>query len=571
MPIKVKMIPHLDDLTGESGIDTCVRKWFQHLPKFDIELAGRNDDNFDILAVHAGMSDKIPADVPLALHLHGMYFSADYPANRWEWMTNAHIVHCIRNARTITVPSQWVARTFERDIRVHPHVVPHGVDMEEWAKPRRSGKYVIGYLKNRSYVDVCNPQFLTDLANRFPNVKFLSTFEVPGNPKNVDVTGLIRHDKIADLLRDAIAVVSPIRETFGILTLEAMAEGIPVLGYDYGGNRDIIRHGETGYLARVNNIDDLAQGLEYCTEYRDILGDNAREVAKEYTWDKVCQQLAGIYWEAVVAQPATVSVIIPSYKYADKVGRAIESVQKQTIPVNEIIVVDDGSPDDGKTAEVVNKYAATDTRVRYIRQDNAGVAVARNHGISESTGKYIIALDADDALDPLFVRACLPELERDPSLGIAYTKILAITPDGKQHVSPWPSDWDFDAQVAKHNQVPTCSMFRRTMWERVGGYRQRYAPQGAGAEDAEFWLRCGAAGWKAKMVTDAPLFIYSFMSGQVSGNKNYREVDWTSLHPYCADGQHPLASYARPTHSKLSHPVRQYDTPTISVIIPVGP
>lgn len=571
MTIKIKLIPGIEDLGGEGGINTVVRKWYKYLPKYGVEIVGKKDDSFDVLAIHAGMSDKIPIGTPVISHLHGLYFTADYNATKWEWATNEHIIRVIRSSRAITVPSSWVAEIFQRDMRIAPHIVPHGVDIDEWSKPRRKGKFVVGYFKNRSYMDVCNPQFLTDLANKFPDVKFVSTYAVPGDPPNVEVTGVITHDTMPELMRDAIAVVSPIKETFGLLTLEAMAASIPVLGYAYGGNNDLIRHGETGYLARVNDANDLARGLQYCIENRNVLGDNAREVAKQYTWDKVCEQLAGIYQQAVVPQPPTVSIIIPCYNYSDKVGRAIESAQNQTVPASEIIVVDDGSPDDGATMQIVSRYSANDNRVRYIRQDNGGVATARNHGIDISTGKYIICLDADDAIAPKFIEACIKDLEADPSLGIAYTKLLAVTPDGKQTISPWPGQWNFDAQLEMKNQVPTACMFRKEMWRRLGGYRQRYAPQGAGAEDAEFWLRSGSAGWKAKLVTEAPLFIYSWLSGQVSGNRQYREVNWLELHPYTKDALHPFASYATPPGGRPTHGVRQYDEPVISVIIPVGP
>ena len=113
-------------------------------------------------------------------------------------------------------------------------------------------------------------------------------------------------------------------------------------------------------------------------------------------------------------------------------------------------------------------------------------------------------------------------------------------------------------------------MFRKKMWERLGGYRSRYCPHGAGSEDAEFWLRAGLYGFPAKKVTDAPLFRYSYKSGRVSGDKNYREIDWHSLHPSTKDKQHPIMCVATPANKKLSHPVRQYDEPLVSVVIPVG-
>jgi len=135
-------------------------------------------------------------------------------------------------------------------------------------------------------------------------------------------------------------------------------------------------------------------------------------------------------------------------------------------------------------------------------------------------------------------------------------------------LSVWPPQWNFDKQLQKQNQVPTCCVFRRDAWARLGGYRQRYAPQGCGAEDAEFWTRAGAYGWKARKVTEAGLFHYQ-LGGQVSGNREYHEPDWLAWHPWVKDGLHPFASYATP--KRRSHPVRQYDEPVVSVVIPVGP
>lgn len=263
---------------------------------------------------------------------------------------------------------------------------------------------------------------------------------------------------------------------------------------------------------------------------------------------------------------ALATVVIPTYNYAGKVTRAIESVMKQTLSNFECFIVDDESKDD--TERVVKEFIAHDKRFHYIKQKNSGVAVARNHGIAQGSAPYVCCLDADDAIEPLFLEACVKWLESNLDISIAYTRLLWITPEGKEGVGDWPGDFNYENQLNGNNQVPTCCVFRRVMWERLGGYRKRYCPHGAGSEDAEFWLRAGAYGFKAQKITDAPLFIYSFMSGMVSGNKEYREIDWRSLHPWTSDKRHPFPSIAKPR--KLSHPVHQYDTPVVSVIIPVG-
>ncbi|MBW8015237.1 MAG: glycosyltransferase family 2 protein [Planctomycetes bacterium] len=86
-----------------------------------------------------------------------------------------------------------------------------------------------------------------------------------------------------------------------------------------------------------------------------------------------------------------VSAVIPAYNAEACVGRAIDSVLAQTLPVHEIIVIDDGSSD--KTFEMVEQYG---DKVILIRQENAGVSVARNTGIAAASGNWIAFLDADD-------------------------------------------------------------------------------------------------------------------------------------------------------------------------------
>lgn len=265
--------------------------------------------------------------------------------------------------------------------------------------------------------------------------------------------------------------------------------------------------------------------------------------------------------------PPLVSVIIPTHNYASKINRAISGVSTQTVSNLECIIVDDGSTDN--TEEVVKELIKHDARFRYYKQENAGVAVARNRGISLGTAPYVCCLDADDTIEPQFLEACVMVLSNNKQYSIAYTGIKLILPGNKEKISEWPAQFNYDEQLKRRNQIPTCCVFRRVVWERLGGYRKRYCPWGAGSEDAEFWMRAGAYGFDAIKATDAPLFVYSFLTGGVSGNKEYSEVDWVSPHPWATDMRHPFPSVAKP--SKLSHPVHQYDNPIISIIIPVGP
>ena len=120
----------------------------------------------------------------------------------------------------------------------------------------------------------------------------------------------------------------------------------------------------------------------------------------------------------------TVSVIIPCYKQAGFLSDAIESVLAQTHPYVEIIVVDDGSPDN--TSDVALSYPG----VRCIRQENQGLSAARNTGIRESTGDFLVFLDADDRLTPSASRRGLHYLRLVPQAVIAVGKHRVISFEG---------------------------------------------------------------------------------------------------------------------------------------------
>lgn len=121
----------------------------------------------------------------------------------------------------------------------------------------------------------------------------------------------------------------------------------------------------------------------------------------------------------------SVSVVIPAFNAEATIERAIESVLHQTLPPDEIIVVDDGSTD--RTAKKVQKYG---TAVRYLYEENAGPATARNRGIQEARGQWIAFLDADDEWLPDKLRKQTESLSRCPDLVWTFTNYWVVQAKG---------------------------------------------------------------------------------------------------------------------------------------------
>ena len=124
------------------------------------------------------------------------------------------------------------------------------------------------------------------------------------------------------------------------------------------------------------------------------------------------------------------SVIIPLYDKARTIGRALDSVLAQTFDDFELIVVDDGSRDDGPSIVA----ACGDPRIRLIRQSNAGPGAARNRGAAEARTDILAFLDADDAWRPTYLEAAHRVLGEDMEYSVFVSAYeTGVGPDHWRH------------------------------------------------------------------------------------------------------------------------------------------
>ena len=178
-----------------------------------------------------------------------------------------------------------------------------------------------------------------------------------------------------------------------------------------------------------------------------------------------------------------VTVVIPCYNQAHFLGEAIESVLVQSYPNFEIIVVDDGSPDD--TSEVAASYP----KVRLIRQENQGLSGARNTGLRHSKGEYVVFLDADDRLLPEALEAHLDHLEAHPQCAFVSGPCRRIAADGSPLPTPSRLHVEGDHYLMLLHRCyivpPAVVMYRRAILETVGGFDTSLSP----SADHEMYLR----------------------------------------------------------------------------------
>jgi glycosyltransferase involved in cell wall biosynthesis len=185
----------------------------------------------------------------------------------------------------------------------------------------------------------------------------------------------------------------------------------------------------------------------------------------------------------------TVSIVIPVYNAHDVIEDTLTSVLGQTWKDYEIIVIDDGSSDG--SVDVVKAFGH---HLRYIRQDNTGVATARNRGIAESKGAYIALLDHDDLWHPTKLEKQVAVLERLPGVGMVITDVAHIDREGGPMglVGSGYNPDEIFARLFVRGYVPTPSaaLIRRSVLEAVGGFDEAF--NSAGLDDHELWTRIGA-------------------------------------------------------------------------------
>lgn len=163
-----------------------------------------------------------------------------------------------------------------------------------------------------------------------------------------------------------------------------------------------------------------------------------------------------------------VSIIVPVYNRASKIERALRSIEAQTYPHWEVIVIDDGSTDG--TPEVVKRIAEKDRRIRLIRHEcNRGAQAARNTGIRAAKGEWIAFLDSDDEWLPHSLKVRLEEARRR-NVKVVHSDCYVIKEDGslKLYGIPPLAGWIYREVLARPGPMFPSLLVHNTALRRIG-------------------------------------------------------------------------------------------------------
>lgn len=173
-----------------------------------------------------------------------------------------------------------------------------------------------------------------------------------------------------------------------------------------------------------------------------------------------------------------VSVIVPAYNMEQYIAETLDSILCSTYTNIEVIVIDDGSTD--TTIPIVEKYVVQDPRIRLLKQKNAGPARARNNGIQNCNGEYILPVDSDDLISPSFIAAAVNAIQSDNNIKVVSCRCEFFGMRKGEWILP-----DFNLnKLALDNRICATSMYRRNDWARIGGYNETIIAR----EDWAFWI-----------------------------------------------------------------------------------
>jgi glycosyltransferase involved in cell wall biosynthesis len=176
---------------------------------------------------------------------------------------------------------------------------------------------------------------------------------------------------------------------------------------------------------------------------------------------------------------AEVSIIVPCYNQAGYLAETLDSVRAQTYQQWECIIVNDGSVDN--TEEIAKEYTVKDSRFKYFRKENEGPSQARNFGILNSEGTFVLPLDADDLIAPTYVEKAMDYFLRFPETKLVYCKADTFG----DSVGPWDLE-EYEYERFKWDNCIFCTaFFRRSDFDQTGGYNRNMVH---GYEDWDFWL-----------------------------------------------------------------------------------
>lgn len=353
-----------------------------------------------------------------------------------------------------------------------------------------------------------------------------------GADTRIEILDELPRDRLGELIHHHHVVVIPsLWECWASVALEALAQNRPLLATPVGGLPEMLQDDDAGWLTAGTASDDLAEAVERLLEdprpiAEAIAGEGPLRASQRLTDPSrflaryralaepepspttrrgpSFRQPADSPPSRGSASPPLVSVVIPYFGLDRFVEDAVRSVFEQDYERIEVVVVNDGSwrPEDAILEGLADRFP-----IRVVAQRNMGLSRARNAGILQSRGPYVLPLDADNMLRPTFVSRCVALLEAETEAAFATTWSQSISEDGRPFCAPdqgiQPIGNSASAVLENNVAGDATAVLRREIFD--DGFR--YCPELASYEDWQLYRELHRAGLFGVVIPER-LFIY---------------------------------------------------------------
>ncbi|MBP9890366.1 MAG: glycosyltransferase [Planctomycetes bacterium] len=279
-------------------------------------------------------------------------------------------------------------------------------------------------------------------------------------------------------------------EGFGIVLAESLSCGTPCITSDSAPMNEIVRNGFSGLTCDPTNVEALANVLERAITQpglRAKLSANARAATEPYDVALVERREAALYRWLIAKERPKISVVLPTYKRAHLIERAIGVVLEQDYPNLELIVVNDGSPDATAETLVRVQRERADPRLIIVNAEHGGLPRALNAGFARASGPLWTWTSDDNAHLPGALSALARELALDANAAMIFSDYQWVNEKGirGKQVVTGPVE-----ELVSRNVIGLCFLYRREVAEKVGPYDADVEL----AEDYDYWVRIARVG-----------------------------------------------------------------------------
>jgi glycogen(starch) synthase len=322
----------------------------------------------------------------------------------------------------------------------------------------------------------------TDTAPLGMSLRSQLTLMAADDPRIGFVDSVPRDQVSAYIRRSHIVVIPSLWECWPNVAREALMHNRPLLATPVGGLLEMVESNRSGWLTRDRSAGALAESISELAAdpgsvTRLIAAQGPRSKFAELTDSEGLRARYAALLSTTRARPGAalasrrqplVSVVVPYHRLERYVEETLSSVADQTYPHVEVILVNDGSL--RREDALLDRLAAKSVTV--LTQVNSGLGAARNFGISQSLGEYVLPLDSDDLIAPEFIERCVATLEADPRLAYVTSWVEYMDPDGttvSNDDGGYMPFGNWSSLIRRNNVGGTCvAVMRRGLFEELG-------------------------------------------------------------------------------------------------------